>query len=63
MLVDLQMCARRDNQAQGVDYLTYHDAIQLTLSIFVMNVPSREIDEANTITQMIVGMYKKKMVI
>jgi len=27
MLVDPQMCARGDDQAQGVDYLTYSDAI------------------------------------
>jgi hypothetical protein len=62
MLVDPQMCAGEDDQAQGVDYLTYNDAIQLALSIFVMNVLSHEIDEANTITQMIAAKYKNLVI-
>ncbi len=49
MLADLQMCVGGDDQAQGVDSPTNNVVVQLALSIFVVNMLSKEIDEANTI--------------
>lgn len=49
MPTNLQMCVGGDDQAQGIDFPTNNVVVQLELSIFIVNVPSKEIDEANTI--------------
>jgi hypothetical protein len=36
--IDAQICARRGDQVQGIEYLSFNDLFYLTLYIFIMNL-------------------------